>query len=96
MTKPDNPFRYFYSLPEIIRLVVMMYVKCPLSLWNVEDLLAQRGIDVSALGAPDVRIQARTQWPLLALARHPCWGSFRIQTPLASLAAQDQCGSHGP
>jgi putative transposase len=46
MTKPASPFRYFNSSPEIIRLVVMMYVKYPLSLRNVEDLLAERGIDV--------------------------------------------------
>lgn len=26
---------------------VMMYIRCPLSLWNVEDLLHQRGIDIS-------------------------------------------------
>jgi putative transposase len=31
----------------VIRLVVMMYLKYPLSLRNVEDLLAERGIDVS-------------------------------------------------
>src|SRR5271154_5229799 len=42
-----NPFRYFNSSPEVIRLVVMMYVKYPLSLRNVEDLLAERGIDIS-------------------------------------------------
>ncbi len=47
MAKPDNPFRYFNSSPEVIRLVVMMYIKFPLSLRNVEDLLAERGIDVS-------------------------------------------------
>ncbi len=44
--KPPSPFRYFNSSPEIIRLVVMMYVKFPLSLRNVEDLLAERGIDI--------------------------------------------------
>ena len=38
---------YFNSSPEVIRLVVMMYVRYPLSLRNVEDLLAERGIDVS-------------------------------------------------
>ena len=27
-----NPFRYFNSSPEIIRLTVMMYVRYPLSL----------------------------------------------------------------
>ncbi len=44
--KPASPFRYFNSSPEVIRLVVMMYVKYPLSLRNVEDLLAERGIDI--------------------------------------------------
>ena len=42
----SNPFRYFNSSPEVIRLVVMMYVRYPLSLRNVEDLLAERGIDI--------------------------------------------------
>jgi putative transposase len=42
-----SPFRYFNSSPEIIRLVVMMYVRFPLSLRNVEDLLPERGIDIS-------------------------------------------------
>jgi putative transposase len=42
-----NPFRYFNSSPEVIRLVVMMYVRYPLSLRNVEDLLAEGGIDIS-------------------------------------------------
>ena len=44
--KAPIPFRYFNSSPEVIRLVVMMYVKYPLSLRNVEDLLAERGIDI--------------------------------------------------
>lgn len=42
-----NPFRYFKTSPEIIRLAVMMYVRFPLSLRNVEDLLFERGIDIS-------------------------------------------------
>ena len=46
MSKADNPFRYFNSSPEVIRLVVMMYVRFPLSLRNVEDLLYERGIDI--------------------------------------------------
>jgi hypothetical protein len=33
----------------MIRLVVIMYVPYPLSLRNVEDLLAERGIDIRAL-----------------------------------------------
>ena len=44
--KAPSPFRYFNSSPEVIRLVVMMYVKYPLSLRNVEDLLDERGIDI--------------------------------------------------
>ena len=44
---PASPFRYFNSSPEVIRLAVMLYVKYPLSLRNVEDLLAERGIDIS-------------------------------------------------
>ena len=41
-----NPFRYFDSSPEVIQLVVQMYVRYPLSLRNVEDLLDERGIDI--------------------------------------------------
>lgn len=44
--KPANPFRYFNSSPEVIRLVVLMYVRYPLSLRNGEDLLFERGIDI--------------------------------------------------
>jgi putative transposase len=46
MTK-HSPFCYFKTSPEIIRLAVMMYVRFPLSLRNVEDLLHERGIDIS-------------------------------------------------
>ena len=42
-----SPFRYFKTSPEIIRLAVMMYIRFPLSLRNVEDLLHERGIDIS-------------------------------------------------
>ena len=43
----SNPFRYFKTSHEVIRLAVMMYVRFPLSLRNVEDLLHERGIDIS-------------------------------------------------
>ncbi len=39
-------FRCFKTSPEIIGLAVMMYVRRPLSLRNVEDLLHERGIDI--------------------------------------------------
>ena len=35
-------FRYFKTGPEIIQLAVMLYVRFPLSLRNVEDLLHER------------------------------------------------------
>ena len=44
--KLESPFRYFNSSPEVIRLVVLMYVRFPLSLRNVADLLFERGIDI--------------------------------------------------
>lgn len=49
MRRPRNapsPFRYFNSAPEVIYLVVMMYVRFPLSLRVVEDFLFKRGIDI--------------------------------------------------
>ncbi len=46
MARSDNPFRYFHSSPELIRQVVMLYVRFPLSLRNVEDLLFERGYDL--------------------------------------------------
>ncbi|RDD63840.1 IS6 family transposase [Ferruginivarius sediminum] len=42
-----SPFRYFKTSPEVIRSAVLMYVRYPLSLRSVEDLLFERGIDVT-------------------------------------------------
>jgi len=42
-----NPFRYFNSSPAVIRTAVLLYIRFPLSLRQVEDLLHERGIDVS-------------------------------------------------
>ena len=42
-----SPFKYFKTSPEVIRLAVMLYIRFPLSLRNVEDLLHERGIEVS-------------------------------------------------
>ena len=39
--------RHFKTNPAIICLAAMMFVRFPLSLRNVEDLLHERGIDVS-------------------------------------------------
>ena len=46
MTK-RSPFRYFKTSPDIIRLAVMLSMRFPLSLRNVEDLLHERGIEIS-------------------------------------------------
>jgi putative transposase len=42
----QNSFRYFNSSPEVIRFAVLMYIRYPLSLRQVEDLLFERGIDI--------------------------------------------------
>jgi len=41
-----NPFKYYKTSPEIIRLAVMYYVRYPLSYRQVEDILHERGIDI--------------------------------------------------
>lgn len=43
VTKPLPPH---HSSPEVIWLVVMMYVRFPLSVRNAKDLLFERGIDI--------------------------------------------------
>jgi len=41
-----NHFKYYKTSPEIIKLAVMYYIRFPLSLRQVEDILHERGIDV--------------------------------------------------
>jgi putative transposase len=41
------PFRYIRTSADIVRLAVMMFIRFPLSLCNIEDLLHERGIDIS-------------------------------------------------
>ena len=43
----SSPFKWFKTRPEIIRLAVMLYIRFPLSLRNVEDLLYERGVEIS-------------------------------------------------
>jgi len=63
MSQSDNPFRYFNSSPEVIRLVVMLYVRFPLSLRNAEDLQFERGIDI---GHETVRLWWNRFGPMFA------------------------------
>lgn len=45
--RTHDAFRWFESSPKVIRLVVMMmYVRYPLSLGNVDELLFERAIDI--------------------------------------------------
>jgi putative transposase len=45
MTK-INHFKYYKTSPEIIKLAIIYYVRYPLSLRQVEDILHERGIDI--------------------------------------------------
>ena len=78
-----NPFRYFNSSPEVIRLAVMMYIRYPLSLRQVEDLLFERGIDIfhetvrfwwnrfGPLFAAEIRKAARSSFIVSPMALAP-------------------------
>ena len=46
MARSANPFKYSGKSPEAIRTAIMLYVRYPLSLRNLETLLAERGIDI--------------------------------------------------
>ena len=68
MTK-RSPFRYFKTRPEIIRLAVMLFLRFPLSLRNVEDLLHERGVRAGiTLFAIVAKYNARISRPRLCCA----------------------------
>ena len=68
-----NPFKYFKTSPEIIRLAVMMYIRFPLSLRDVEDLPYEREIGIT-------HETARFWWnrfgPLFAAQIRRCRGTI--------------------
>ena len=74
-----NPvsFRYFKTSPEIIQLAVMLYVRFPLSLRNVEDLLHERWVDESYESV-------RYWWNRFGFTKP--WKNFRMFTNTAVLA----------
>lgn len=43
----SNPFKYFKTNPAVIKLAIMYYMRFPLSLRQVEDILNERGIDIT-------------------------------------------------
>ena len=53
MTKTDA-FKYFHSSPEITRSAVMLYVRFPSSLRNVEDLLHEHGVYRRVVVGPSI------------------------------------------
>jgi putative transposase len=75
-----TPFRYFNSSPEVIRLAVMLYVRYPLSLRQVEDILFERGIDICH---ETVRLWWNRFGPMFAAEirkrriRHRCYSQWR-------------------
>jgi transposase-like protein len=99
MSKPAaNPFRYFNSLPQVIRLVVMMYVRFPLSLRNVEDLpfecgvhLCHEKVRLSREGATVVE-QVRPDFR----QRHPTAREPQRLSPLAMLGCTALVGINVP
>lgn len=94
-----NPFRYFRTSPEILRLADMMYVRFPLPLRNVGGLLYEHCIDVSyesvqfgwhrfgPIFAAEIRRNRVQQMRLLQLAVAPGRGfredQWRGTLPLA-------------
>ena len=74
-----NPisFRYFKTSPEIIQLAVMLGLRFPLSLKNLEDLLHERGVDVS--------YETVRYWWHRFGPKKP-WKNFRTSTNTAVLA----------
>ena len=81
-----NPFRSFNSSPEVIRLAVKLYIRYPLSLRRVEDLLFERGIDICH---ETVRYWWNRFGPMFA-ARDP--ETARQHTQLLELALAEQPG----
>jgi transposase-like protein len=47
-----NPFRYFNSSPAVIHTAVLLYIRFPLSLRQVEDLLHE-GASISVMRQSD-------------------------------------------
>jgi putative transposase len=75
-----NPFRCFNSSAEVIRLTVLLYIRYPLSLRQVEDLLFERGIDICH---ETVRLWWNRFGPMFAAEirkrriRHRCYSPWR-------------------
>ena len=68
MTRSTNPFRYFDSSPEVIRLVVMMYVRRS----EAQCVWADKAAETSTANV------AQPPW----LSGAPSWARARLPLPL--------------
>ena len=98
--KNPSPFRYFKTSPEIICLAVMLYVRFPLSLRNVEDLLHERGIDVSHETirfwwnrfGPMFASEIRNRWvEMVYCYKSTCYGPEKVGSQSRPLRQSDNC-----
>ena len=83
------PIRYFNSSPEVILLVVMMYIRYPLSLRQVEDILFERGIDICH---ETVRFWWNRFGPIFAAEITDRLRSYRSAMKVIGNAADQECG----
>lgn len=58
-----SPFRYFTTSPQIIHRAVMMYIRFPLSLRNVENLLHAASTSAMKPFAPSGAVSVRYSLP---------------------------------
>ena len=47
----DSLFKWRHFLPEIILLNVRWYCRYSLSYWDLEEMMAERGVEVESFGA---------------------------------------------
>ncbi len=76
-----NPLRYFNSSPEGIRLAVMMYIRHPLSLRQLEYLLFEPGIDICHETELDTHIEPRLTGNWLLSFKADARPSWRHDAP---------------
>ena len=78
---PPSPFYRFNSSPELIRLVLLMYVRFLLSLRIVEDLMFERGIDIcheAVRPGGTGSVAVRRRHPVPAGEQHPGLSSLAL------------------
>ncbi len=64
-----NSFRYFNRSPEIIRLTVMMYIRYPLSLRQVDDFTRECVRLIADTSISGLRVARELDWAIVERAR---------------------------